>query len=164
MCDASRVAAAPPFLKEARDVPRFPASDRPAASPASRSRLLGLQAFGVGNVQAAMLRLPTMQRCRRNPMLAGQVACLRTRLVLVHNRDDLTFVNHFRFISPSFNRGRTPTPSGGKTQQQVTTCKVCPYCGPLANGGHPSSWTPTGLQRNTVQEADAFTNLQHVPL
>jgi uncharacterized protein YjbJ (UPF0337 family) len=29
-------------------------------------------------------------------------------------------VNRFRFICPSFNRGRTLTPGGGKTQWQVT--------------------------------------------
>jgi hypothetical protein len=32
-------------------------------------------------------------------------------------------VNRFRFICPSFNRGRTLTPGGGKTQWQVNCPK-----------------------------------------
>lgn len=51
----------------------------------------GLQAFGVGHVHAATLRLTIIQRRFRNPVLAGQVARLRTRLVPAQNRDDLIF-------------------------------------------------------------------------
>src|SRR5690606_4009103 len=44
-------------------------------------------------------------------------------------------VNRFRFIRPSFNRGRTLTPGGGKTQWQVNSMrklfprrpKICRY-------------------------------------
>ena len=49
----------------------------------------GLQALGVRHVHAAILRLPVIQRRLGDPVLAGQVASLRTRLVLAEHRDDL---------------------------------------------------------------------------
>jgi hypothetical protein len=40
-------------------------------------------------------------------VLAGQIAGLRTRLVLTQNRDDLLFREPLLFICPSFVKGRT---------------------------------------------------------
>ena len=51
----------------------------------------GVQALGVRHVHPAILRLPVIKRRLGDPVLAGQVARLRTCLVLTQNRDDLLF-------------------------------------------------------------------------
>jgi multiple sugar transport system permease protein len=75
-------------------------------------------------------------------------------------------VNRFRFICPSFNRGRTLTPGGGKTQWQVTFVLVAdtainflmfapPYI--ITQGG------PAGTTHLLMYEAyqSAFTYFDH---
>jgi hypothetical protein len=56
-----------------------------------RFRLQGLQALGVGQVHPAMRCLPVIQRRLADPVLAGRIARLRSRLVLTQHRDDLIF-------------------------------------------------------------------------
>lgn len=64
-------------------------------------QLLELCVLLLGPSAAWHQRLPS-----RLPVLADQIARLRTRLMLAENRDDS--VKRFPFICPSFNRGPTP--------------------------------------------------------
>ncbi len=87
----------------------------------------GFQPFGIGDVHPVILRLPVIQRLG-DPMLARQVARLCSRLMLTQNRDDLlSSVNRFLFISPSFNRGRTP--QVGEITRGRPVVRALPTCG-----------------------------------
>ena len=70
------------------------------------------QAFGIGYIQPAIPRRPIYRVALAIPYLRARLpafapaSCSRRTVMICSS------VNRFRFISPSFNRGRAPTPGG----------------------------------------------------
>ena len=77
--------------------------------------------FASETVRPAVLGLPVVQRRIRDAVLAGEIASLRTKLVLLQNRDDLLFRKSAALHQSVLSSGRTLIPSGGKSQWQVTS-------------------------------------------
>ncbi len=95
--------------------------------------------------QPSVLGLPVVQRSFRNPVLPGQVRCLRTQLVFLQDRDNLLFRKPrtlHRSVLPS---GRTLTLRGGKSQWHVrryawTRLAPCPHLHRRSSSKRLSQW------------------------